>query len=87
MARGRRVDSKRSATGVGLHREAELAGEWLVNHPQRRRSSIAQFLSNWLKRTQDDAAKRRAPPVQRGDSWPRRSAAVEGLRRFVERGQ
>jgi hypothetical protein len=43
---------------VDLDRETKKAGEWLTNHPERRRSNIAQFLSNWFGREQDAVARR-----------------------------
>ena len=41
---------------VDLKSEVLRAAEWLLNNPQKRRSNVAQFLSNWFQRTQDRLA-------------------------------
>lgn len=55
---------------VDLKREQDRAGEWLVNHPEKRRSNIAQFLANWFERSQDNIAKgRKASATQPEQDW------------------
>ncbi len=48
---------RRLYPAVDLDREIGRAAEWLMNHPTRRRSNIAQYLSRWLSKAQDDLAR------------------------------
>lgn len=72
------VDSDRDRWGrlypaVDLKREQDRAGEWLVNHPEKRRSNIAQFLANWFERAQNDIAKgRKASATQPEQDWTKK---------------
>lgn len=63
------VDLARWATlypAVDLKREQGRATEWLTNHPEKRRSNIAQFLANWFERDQNDIARGRKPAAGAG---------------------
>jgi len=65
---------RKLAPAVDLDREIEKAALYLTNHPERRRSNVAQFLANWVTRAQDDLARRRPPAGTGGarrinDAW------------------
>ena len=53
--------------GVNLVAAAKEAALWLTNHPDRRKSNGARFLSGWMRRAQDSS---RGRPVQHADPPP-----------------
>lgn len=69
---------RRHFPAVDLEAEIRKATLWLHNHPEKRRTNIAQFVVNWLRKAQDQRARGRAAPQP---GW------MEGLARFVARGR